>query len=320
MPLNKSIHSTTEGVADNYAPPTKRPRLETDQACEASNISIQNILFVPPEFIFLETQEKPLLTRAEGQCFMRINLLAQGLDALALLAEKILLQRKRCHLLYHNFHEYQNPALRTVTVIASIFEKQTLPALQVIQRTVCEFMIELSSRSSLLRQSAEQNWSVSESLLDAMGGHSSQNLARDKRNLAELEEEISRRIDGLVAMTTFDYQGDKTNALGTKRNLFGRQPQDAGNPWKEPMKNTCSKLFLSGSREEPSITRASIRTKAYTQPEELHTATASSSPPRDTEEIFHAQEESQNSFRKKSSAAEVLANLAVGGQNESIYK
>jgi hypothetical protein len=310
----------SECVAENSSSPRKRPRLATDQVCSASNISIQSMLSVPPELIFRESQEKPLLTRAEGQCFMRINLVAQEMDALVLLAEIMLLQRNHCHTLRHKLNECHNPALRTVTVIASIFEKQSLPALRLVQRALSESMIELSSRSSLLRQSAEQNWSVAESLLDAMAGHSSQNLARDKRDLAELEEEVSKRIDGLVAMTTFNYQGDKHSSattkshVATRRNLFGRLPQNGVDSRKETMKTIYGNIFCLPYQKEVA-TVPLTKTDMYAQPDECGIL-PSEDAALELVQTRRETEESQNSFRKKSTAAAVLANLALGVQKE----
>jgi hypothetical protein len=62
---------------------------------------------------------------------------------------------------------------------------------------------DLSSCAAALAHYAEQNWTVSESLLDAFGDDgtllsSGQELAQHKKFLAELQEEVSSRIQTLL--------------------------------------------------------------------------------------------------------------------------
>jgi len=280
------------------SPPKKKARIETrgrslEPPAEDIIISATTMLLVPPEIIFRQVQEKPLLTRAEAQCFLRISFLAQEMDSLVQLAESMLLQRTITSRLGKKLEEIQNPMARPLRIISTIYGNQTVPALRGVQRALSGLLAELSSCSTALRQSAEQNWSVSESLVDAMvGSHSSsQVLAEEKRNLAELEEEMGKRIEALVSMTMLDCRGgrqhggrgrdsakdeeeDDQSPGTTRRNLFGHLPPAAHDPWKESFKSICAKMFAlasdnrDGSHETQRLTaqHKSIRTNPFTQP------------------------------------------------------
>ncbi len=304
---------------EDSTPPLKRQRLDTDRYFEPEHLSITAMLSVPLELIFRQLHEKPLLTRAEGQCFIKINLLVQEMDGLVQVAEKMLRQRTRYKGFQTALEECKSPLLRPVPILVRIFENQTTTALQGVQGSLAILMVELSSCSALLRQSAEQNWSVSESLLDAMGGQASQLLALEKRHLAELEEEISRRIDALMSMAMVDYQEEKkrhqesTEAIGARRNLFGKSSCDTMDSWKEPLSTICASLFNS-LYDDKKVVGAARTMKAFTQPEHAYDhASHDADEGLEWKQRYQDVDESQNSFHKKSTAAEALANLALGG-------
>lgn len=297
-------------------PNNKRPRLEMDQS--SSHISIEKMLSVPTEVIFRQRHDRPLLTRAEGQCLLRINILAQELDAMVSTAEKLLRQRRQSRTFRHTLDKCPNTLLRPLTILTSIFETHTTGSLQGIQSSLSTLMMELSSCCNLLRQSAEQNWSVSESLLDAMGGESSQAFARDKRNVAELEEELVKRIDILTSMTTLDYQAERKriqespDTISPKRNLFGKPTLNTKDRWNESLQEICSTLFdFLRQDKKPTAKRGTLH--AYTQPEQFddHGASQEAGEMDAWKARYSEVDESQNSFRNKSTAAEALAKLAL---------
>ena len=283
-------------------------------------VSIETILLVPTDVIFRKVQNKPVLTRAEGQCFLRIAMLAQELDASVDLAERILLQKRKSREFRQKMDDSCNSTLRPLAILLRVFESQLTPALLGIQKAMSNVLIELAACSSLLRQSAEQNWSVTESLLDAMGGtlagHSSRVLARDKRNMAELEEELVKRIDALVGIASHDFPEERRRMKQceeTQRNLFGGKTQSGGAVLWEPLQEVCSRLFSTGVLDRaPMVSLAPM--KPLTQPDDARGRSSPQSTQdtdgKEHESIMFEMEESQNSFRRRSTAAETLANLA----------
>jgi hypothetical protein len=309
-------------------PHPKKVRIDEEQDNEITTkydsypISVESMLSVPTDVIFRKVQNKPLLTRAEGQCFLRIAMLAHELDASIDLSERILLQQRQSRELRHKMDDFHNPTLRSLTILIRVFESQLTPALVGVQKALSGVMMELSSCSSVLRQSAEQNWSVTESILDAMAGtlagHSSRVLARDKRNMAELEEELAKRIDGLLVIASLDFPEERRRTkqceekLRTRRYLFGGKDHDGSAIVPEPLKDVCSRLFSSGSEDIATVNGTSMR--PLTQPDDFRSRNSQQSSQNmdgdEEESIVFDMEESQNSFRRRSTAAETLANLS----------
>ena len=86
--LNEFEMMTDETCIEEIAsPPGKRRRVEKRECSKHGLLSIESMLSVPIDLIFRQLHEKPLLTRAEGQCFLKINFLAQEMEAIVQLAE-----------------------------------------------------------------------------------------------------------------------------------------------------------------------------------------------------------------------------------------
>jgi hypothetical protein len=319
----------TEHTVGTCQPPSKKVRIDEVPEHERERItsndrggifSVETMLSVPTDIIFRKVQNKPLLTRTEGQCFLRITMLAQELDALVDLTERMLHQRRQSRELRQTLGDYSNPSLRPLAVLTRVIEGQATPALVDVQQAMSKLMMELSSCSALLRQSAEQNWSMNESLLDAMGGtlaaHNSRMLARDKRNTAELEEEIAKRIDALLGMASLDFPDERRRlkqceeTFGTRRNLFGEKNSDCGAFLSEPLREVCSRLFCT------ALDRGSapfVPPRPLTQPDDSRSKSSQQSTQdldfEGRESVICEMDESQSSFRRRTTAAETLANL-----------
>lgn len=309
----------------SFLPPSKKIRIDghgEDKSASATDdntmgpVSIESLLRVPMNIIFRKINEKPLLTRAEGHCFLRITMLAQEMDGSIEVAETALRQRRHSRRMSQKLEDTRSPILRPLAMLMRLHGEQSSPAINAVEKTLAATMIELQSCSSNLRQMSEQNWSVAESLADTMGGalagHVGRLLAREKYSLAEMEDEVAKRIDSIIAMASVNYPEERRRMkLGEGRDLFGKQGGD--NVWSEPMEHVCSRLF--GNRApEKSVAQS---TRPYIQPDDHRNSARSSQ--RSAQEMDldggdstqPEMEESQNSFRKRSTAAATLANLAA---------
>ena len=214
--------------------------------------TIESLLAVPLEIIFRQISNannsnnnkgKPLLTRAEARCFLKIAMLAQEMDCLVQTSNEALNQRLWCRsfgqtLLLHGTPQpspaatadgsattssvcnpFLRPMLPLLTLLGSIL---TTNALQGVEEELRRILVNLHHCRQSLRQFSEQNWTLSDSLLEALGHEenseaeddeekwmNSQNdatsnlpkgavLAREKRRLSDLEEEVCNRIDSLL--------------------------------------------------------------------------------------------------------------------------
>jgi hypothetical protein len=238
---------------------------------------IETLLSVPVEIVFqYSSQEgRPLLTRAEAETFLKVSFLAQEMDILIKTVEGILKQQRNCYqhqrqLLNSNLH----PMLRPVLPIMSLLQKQMIPNLRNLQNTLCQLVSEMLSCAATLRQSAEQNWTLSETLENLASG---QSLSEEKRKLADLEEEVCQRIERIIAISNQQEQDAKTkSSQGDNDNhcriLFGEaedlESKSGGPGYSEskkderdyaldisPISNFCSSLFqMSFVLEEESPT------------------------------------------------------------------
>jgi hypothetical protein len=311
------------------APPYKRARMDQSRVEEMES-SIESMLAIPVEIIFREVAQKPLLTRSEADC--------------------LLAQKRYCNLTRKKIAECKHPFMLPIIPIVTLFERQHKPTLRHVQDTLGNLMSDLDACSTTLRQSAEQNWTLSESLIDALDGLSDnvsgQSIAYDKRKLAELEDDICQRIEKLVTMAKdrpsenkSQDESDTNSRLDTSRTLFRERRSDTSsqntrnNQDIPPLRNLSLNKF--------SVTRSSAGTiggqpidatrnrvfadngdsfPVQTQPDNPQARRSS-----DEEDEGYNQsnrnghflgdsrtQESQNSFRNKSSAAEALAVLALG--------
>jgi hypothetical protein len=162
---------------------------------------VESILAVPLDIIFHQapgTRAKPLLTRAEAQCFINISLLAQELDSLISITAKLCEQRHVHQTFADTLRQRnKNPLLTPLISILQVLGQQ-LPN-QSLEKVKTEF-ISVFSQLRLavgnLKQYSEQNWTLSESLLDA--GPDGERVAKEKRKLSDIQDEVCLRITALL--------------------------------------------------------------------------------------------------------------------------
>jgi hypothetical protein len=194
----------------------KRARMEEEDDSsspttdDASNVdySVESHLSVPLSVIFRHVPNsahpRPLLTRAEAQCFLQVNFLAHEIDVMVQLSEETLGRQRWCRQLGDELMKYSNsnPYLRPLSTMLTLHhqqQQQTCP--RVVASALDRILQSLAGCATTLRQSSEQNWTLSESLLDALEGAiggGGQVLAQEKKRLAELEEEVCSRVERLL--------------------------------------------------------------------------------------------------------------------------
>ena len=199
-----------------------------------ASLSVESMLAVPLEFIFHQApgaRSKPLLTRAEAQCFISVTLLAHELDSLTDLTATVLEQRHA----YQGFatklqSRNKNPRLLPFLILLNVASQQ-LPdqSLEKIRTDLEHVLSELRLASANLRQHSEQNWTLSESLLDA--GPDGERVAIEKRKLSDIQDELSVRISTLLKEDTEVVQ---ENACASASTVF---------PPTETMEQYCERIM-----------------------------------------------------------------------------
>eukprot|EP00980_Cylindrotheca_fusiformis_P003145 scaffold721_cov131-Cylindrotheca_fusiformis.AAC.35 len=154
---------------------------------------------------------------------------------------------------YHQ--KFVHPMLRPVIPILSMLETQPKAALQDLQSSLCQLVAELRGCAGVLRQSAEQNWTLADALegLDANKEHS---LSEEKRRLADLEEEIVSRIEKLVLLSNYEQAEIGMPTENPCRELFAANEASDDNASEQdyaldtkPISDLCSELFEAKSLE-----------------------------------------------------------------------
>ncbi len=202
--------------------------------------SVEAMLSVPLEVIFRESpptsllsmtqhqqqhnqRHKPLLTRVEAHTLIRTSQLAFEIDVLVELTSDALSDKIWCRSMSQKLERKNNAFLKPLLPLLAIHgDMVPNAALRTFRRQLDVVMVELEKCVSALRQYSEQNWTVAESLMDALGYQlddaddgsvaAVSPLATEKRMIGDIEEEVCRRIEsllGVAAATT--KSGDKCN-------------------------------------------------------------------------------------------------------------
>jgi hypothetical protein len=211
----------------------------------SQSLSIEDMLGVPVEIMVrplsYERQHrcgrkrtgKPLLTRAEANLFLRLRLLAQEMDIITALSEKVLYQQRTARQLRHKLIDRRmkngdgnaNPWLIPLLPILRELTKEEDSPLVIIRDSMTRLVESLQGCADILSQQAEQNWALVDSLLDIVTAEQesqsqsqqsqsqkphhhhptkprsgTQILASEKQHLAELQEHVAQRIDTLLVM------------------------------------------------------------------------------------------------------------------------
>jgi hypothetical protein len=181
------------------------------------------------------TMGKPWLTRAEAHCLLRVSMLAHELDVLVRLSEQALsqqqwrrsfrerlIQNSKANQDQHGTTEdcrgiervaVVHPFLRAVLPILEIQDRFiSVGCLEYVQMELDRILLGLEMCAVTLRQSAEQNFTLADNLLDTLDdglsspsgaafnstNSSGRTLAQEKRKLAELEVELCHRLQSLL--------------------------------------------------------------------------------------------------------------------------
>ena len=176
--------------------------------------SVEDMIAVPLDFIFREVPQtsimastqpqrhKPLLSRTEAQCFLNIALLAHEMDSLVQVSAQALEQKRKYSSLVEKLQARNDPFLRALLPLLHVLGQYTPnESLRRIQMELDRVVTGLKSACESLRQFSEQNWTLSESLLDAMSGTSGEVVAKEKRRLSDVQEEVCNRIDTILQVT-----------------------------------------------------------------------------------------------------------------------
>ena len=160
-------------------------------------------------------RHKPLLSRAEAQCLLTVALLAHELDSLVTLSAKALEQRRSYGSFARKLERSNNPFLRPILFLLDVVGHHVpTTGLEKIQSELDSVTQELKTTAVTLRQFSEQNWTLSESLMDSISGTSGEIVAREKRRLSDVQEEVCTRIERLLHATTGQSDDDLQGDLG----------------------------------------------------------------------------------------------------------
>jgi hypothetical protein len=174
--------------------------------------SVAEILSVPLSVIFREAPQpilsasqqrrrKPLLSRAEAQTFLTITMLAQEMDSLVSASAAAFTQKLAYKSFSRRVQNVDHPFLRPLLPLLHVLSDQVPgESLLQIQNELNRVVADLQAAAFSLRQFSEQNWTLSESLMDA--GTNGSFLAEQKKHLSDIQEETCNRIDALLQNET----------------------------------------------------------------------------------------------------------------------
>lgn len=273
---------------------------------DQNRCGVATLLSVPHEVIFLKIQDRPILTRREAQCVLRIAVLAREIENLIRIAKRLLQIRRSHGSLLKKAGRLNNPIFRSGLILRSLLEHMALPSFEHLKEDLNCRLSALATCSETMKHSAEQNWNLSESLLEALGKESDQSFAQAKRSLAEVEDELSRRIDHLLSSLSSRSRGSEA-----KRRLFQQSLGDLG--LKTNLRDFCGSKFDAldktqeslSSRDSPTLADGAVvhSNLPVTQPQTENDV--GPDPEQDS-----GVELTQNSVALKSTAATMLVGLA----------
>ena len=248
---DESLQNISEGSQDKNQQ-TKRRRKNPDkkevEEDDNSFNSIEMLISVPLHCILRRTSSQNannphLLSRMEASLLLQITTLAYELDSLFQMSIEAIEKSHTCKIISEDIHKSGNVFLRPIHCLlythGRVIPQQVI---QHVQNNVESILGHFPVIIQSLRQCAEQNWSVSNALLDMdMAGMSVNMLGKEKGLLAEMEEEVCKRLEILM---------DVCNELDTSKSLNQMDSNGA-----EPMEEFCNRLFgneetRSGSNNE----------------------------------------------------------------------
>ena len=313
-----SFHSTDSNIMDN------------NEINSTTISSVHSLLSVPLELILRGAPKRPLLTRAEAQTLFQIAQLAQELDILLveLLPEQVLKPHQLCRRLLieqlastsptttstKQQQRPQQPYWNALRVLLSLLQHEhAIATHRKFEPEIQRILGTLWNCAATLRQSSEQNWTLSESLFDLNlqgGGGSTQFMAQEKQALSQVEEEVATRIEGLLTVASMNHhshvEGEEDGGTGSssQQHSSGEEATTATSTM-EPMPEFCARLFPQEANSATSGKTASAG----------NNSTHQSPSPMDTEQHSSSSKNSKNSNENRgpsnSSSSSPPASAAV---------
>ena len=153
--------------------------------------TLEEMLTVPTHFLIQPETGVLLCTRPETHAFVSAQLLGYELDSCLRIAEGLLSQKSEFRAIADQYSRINHPLLRCLQPILYIlYQERPDATLLKIRNEMNHVISELSNINQSLRQFAEQNFAIAESLANIPTP-----LGKDKRRLGEVQEELSRRLD-----------------------------------------------------------------------------------------------------------------------------
>jgi hypothetical protein len=203
---------------------------------------MESFLAVPLPYILRRTADNnSLLSSVEANLFLGITRIAYEIDALLDMSLQSIQKTKKCEHIAKSIEKSQNAFLypmHSILHVHGIILPQKV--LQTVQNELERILLQLPSVIQTLKQLAEQNWSVSNALTVMVQTNGVVNvLGKEKGNLAELEEELSRRLEEVMQLC----RDDETN---NKENVYDSFLES------QSILNYCENLFTSRKEEDSS--------------------------------------------------------------------
>ena len=264
------------------------PKMNTSeedfQPPDFASCSIESLLIIPLQYIFRETQSgKFIFSKSEVSTILRVSMLASEMDAILSLTYDALDRSQKCKS-YRKYIEEANKkdgqqymdstaiSLRALLPIIHVHSKTAEEALAHVTCPsfgITRILNELKDCASDLIRYTEMNYAMADQLDDASS------LALDKRAIAEIEEAVVERIEGLCDLTT--------TSGASKANQKQKEEFIA-------MADLCESLFPKRQQQQQQQQHIGVAAAAA--------ASSILSPPRHTESQMYA--------------AEALAGLGIG--------
>lgn len=275
----------SEDSPESSSPTTESPRSNDNPAYPAYPpvpylLSIKDMLTVPLEYVFRQcptsgatqpspphTQAsashprlKPLLSRNEASMFIRVQTLAAGTDSLVQLSTHILTEKVEWTTFHDELVLADIPCMRCLlpilrTLAHTFFNER----MQTIQTQLGDMLKELRTLSESLVQASQANWETAATLTEAGVSNAT---ALEKNRLADIQDELARRIDSLVQCTTTDTtKKDTHHERESEGDMFAvESPKSMAQFCADLWKETADSAVLSPLRESasPNFSRLSI--------------------------------------------------------------
>jgi hypothetical protein len=225
--------------------------------------SVQTFLSVPLPIIFRcldgggRRRHKPLMTRTEAQLLLSVTELARELDVLLEFSPQALERQVQSQMIRSDIQDI--PTFRSL-VPSLVVHGEHIPqqALAHLELELDRVLASCQACASNLKQHSEQNWTMSDSLLDAFGPDDvrGQALAKEKRGLSDLEEELSKRLEhltnGAAALSKEfifgEYDQDELSMAALANRMFGVK----GSPSTKPAASSSNRTAVASTNAEPT--------------------------------------------------------------------